>query len=163
MRLILVIAAAAALTLAWPAAQPLVIYNHSPSVAIGYYVRSATPPHVGAYVTVRAAAVAPGYAALRRFAGPRDWFIKRVAAVGGAHVCTHGQHVTIGDRVLMRLRHDGQERPLPAWTGCRFLAANEYFLLGDSPDSFDSRYWGPVSAQQIEGVWRRLWATQQED
>jgi type IV secretory pathway protease TraF len=36
------------------------------------------------------------------------------------------------------------------------LAANEVLLLGDTADSFDGRYWGPVSVDLIEGVWRKL-------
>ena len=40
--------------------------------------------------------------------------------------------------------------------GCRTLSGNEVFLMGDTPDSFDSRYFGPVSADDIEGVWRQV-------
>ena len=31
------------------------------------------------------------------------------------------------------------------------LKDNEYFMVGETPDSFDSRYWGPISQSQIEG------------
>lgn len=34
------------------------------------------------------------------------------------------------------------------------LAVDEVFLMGDTPDSFDSRYFGPVNTADIEGVWR---------
>jgi signal peptidase I len=33
------------------------------------------------------------------------------------------------------------------------LADNEYFMLGDfSPNSYDSRFWGPVPAEDLRGV-----------
>ncbi|MBY0565718.1 MAG: S26 family signal peptidase [Hyphomonadaceae bacterium] len=44
---------------------------------------------------------------------------------------------------------------LPTWTGCRTLR-DEVFLLGDTPDSFDGRYWGPTSVELIEGAWRAI-------
>lgn len=31
------------------------------------------------------------------------------------------------------------------------LKDNEYFMVGETPDSFDSRYWGPITQSQIEG------------
>jgi type IV secretory pathway protease TraF len=47
-------------------------------------------------------------------------------------------------------------RVLPTWRGCRVLHDGEFFVIGDTPDSFDSRYFGVVRADQIEGVWRPL-------
>ena len=43
---------------------------------------------------------------------------------------------------------------LPVWRGCRRLAPDERFLLGDTPGSFDSRYFGPVRTRDLEGVFR---------
>ena len=43
---------------------------------------------------------------------------------------------------------------LPAWRGCRRLAPDERLLLGDTPASLDSRYFGPVRIAQIEGFYR---------
>ncbi|MGE0294633.1 MAG: S26 family signal peptidase [Hyphomonadaceae bacterium] len=40
--------------------------------------------------------------------------------------------------------------------GCRTLEADEVFLLGDTADSFDGRYWGPTRLQSISGVWTRF-------
>lgn len=31
------------------------------------------------------------------------------------------------------------------------LKNNEYFMVGETKDSFDSRYWGPITKSQIEG------------
>jgi type IV secretory pathway protease TraF len=62
-----------------------------------------------------------------------------------------------GVAVAQRRRHDSVGRALPTWSGCRTLSETEVFLLGDSEDSFDGRYWGVVRVDQIEGVWRPLW------
>lgn len=137
--------------------EPVLIFNSSPSVPTGFYLRTNTPPSPGVFVTVRAAAVAPAYAHARRFADPNDRFIKRVAAAAGVTVCAHGDMVTIGStHSLRRAAHDSVGRALPRWSGCRRLAAGEVFLLGDTADSFDSRYWGPASTSVIDGVWTPL-------
>lgn len=149
--------ALAAAALALPAAQDFLLYNHSPSVPVGFYVRSDAPPEPGAFVTVRALDVAPAAARTRRFDGLRDRFLKRVAAHAGDRVCAEGAVLVINEGpALPRRSHDSQGAALPAWNGCRTLAENEYLLLGDADDSFDGRYWGPVSRTQIEGVWRPL-------
>lgn len=138
-------------------ADPVLIHNASPSVPRGFYLRSAEAPRVGAYVTVRAARVAPAYARTRNFADPTDSFIKRVAAVGGTTVCAHGARVTIdGVSSVTRAASDSLGRPLPSWSGCLQLAPNQVFLLGQTDDSFDSRYWGPISTDEIDGVWDRI-------
>lgn len=135
---------------------PLILYNHSPSVPIGFYVRVARPPRLGDFVTVRARDVAAHYARQRHFDEPGDLFIKRVGAKAGARVCANGDYVTVASLRLMRHEHDNAGRVLPRWRGCRLLRRDELFLVGDTPDSFDARYWGPVSVAHIEGVWRPI-------
>jgi len=138
-------------------ARDWLIYNHTPSVPIGWYVRSSGEIARGAFVTVRAQDVAPDYAAARNFTDAGDRFIKHIAAIDGDSVCADGDAMRINDRtVANRAVHDSQGRALPHWSGCRTLTPDEIFLMGDTPDSFDSRYFGPVSVADIEGVWRRL-------
>lgn len=149
-----------------PRARDLVLYNHSPSMPVGLYWRvsaNAAPAHFakGTIVTVRAVAVAPEIAAVRHFDGPKNRFIKRVAATGGDRVCAAGKKLTINAdqqierRVALDANQSGKAAIL-AWSGCRVLAQNEVLLLGETEDSFDGRYWGPISIEQIEGVWRHL-------
>jgi len=160
-RLGLALASAGALfglaALAWPAAQEQFVYNHTPSVPVGFYVRTDARIERGAFVTVRARDVAPLAAAARDFAGLRNRFIKRVAAMQGDEVCAEGDHITINNGpAFVRRTHDSAGAPLARWHGCRILAAHEILLLGDTEDSFDGRYWGPVHQRTIEGVWRPL-------
>lgn len=177
-------AALAAAALAAP--RDLLLYNHSPSVPEGFYVRTSAPVTLGAFVTVRARNVAPDEARQRQFEDDSDRFIKRVAAAAGARVCGDGQRLTIsGDDIVVvgadeqqqiaaasEAAHDGHGRAAAVrilaveqggdhrspvgWRGCRVLTDGEVLLLGDTADSFDGRYWGPVSVHLIEGVWRRL-------
>lgn len=171
-RFILALAAvvAAALTAAaLTAPRDLVLYNHSPSVPEGLYLRTGAPVTVGAFVTVRARDVAPEQAHRRGFEDTTDRFIKRVAAVGGARVCSDGRRLVVGsdgdgvgddgdDRraVAIRVVDVRADQSTHGWRGCRVLDAGEVLLLGDTEDSFDGRYWGPISTQLIEGVWRRF-------
>ncbi len=171
-RFILALAAvvAAALTAAaLTAPRDLVLYNHSPSVPEGLYLRTGAPVTVGGFVTVRARDVAPEQAHQRSFEDAGDRFIKRVAAMGGARVCSDGRRLVVGsdgdgvgddgdDRraVAIRVVDVRADQSIHGWRGCRVLDAGEVLLLGDTEDSFDGRYWGPISTQLIEGVWRRF-------
>jgi len=179
-------AALAAAALAAP--RDLILYNPSPSVPQGLYVRTDAAVTVGAFVTVRPRDVAPEEARRRGFEDATDRFIKRVAAGAGARVCGDGRRLLVsGDNIVVigaedEHQHadvsvdddaggddyglhravavlspadDGRLR-LTAWRGCRVLGRGEVLLLGDTDDSFDGRYWGPVSVDLIEGVWRRL-------
>ncbi len=138
-------------------ARDVLLYNPSHSIPEGFYGRTSGPPTVGAIVTVRAIDVSPSYAELRDFNDPGDRFIKRVVAARGQVICGKGGEIAIdGISVVHRLERDAAGRELPRWEGCRVLGQGEFLLLGDTADSFDGRYWGPVSAQAIEGVWRPL-------
>lgn len=146
--------AVAALLFANGAHRDVVLFNHSPSVPVGLYVRESGALTRGAFVTVRARDVAPVEAASHNYDGERDRFIKRLAAVAGQDVCSDGRVLRIdGAEVAVVQRDAGAPQ---AWVGCRRLGASEILLLGDSADSFDGRYWGPINADLIEGVWRPL-------
>ncbi|MBX3430011.1 MAG: S26 family signal peptidase [Hyphomonadaceae bacterium] len=133
-----------------------VLFNDSPSVPTGFYRRVDEPVGRGAFVTVRAVDVAPGYAEAREFTDAGDRFVKRVAAVSGERVCAEGSRVAVGALQFERASYDSSGRALPSWSGCRVLRSDEVFLLGDTADSFDSRYFGVVRLEEIEGVWLPL-------
>ncbi|MGH6997913.1 MAG: S26 family signal peptidase, partial [Phenylobacterium sp.] len=66
-------------------------------------------------------------------------------------VCANGRSVTTPRRGVLLHGYDSQGRPLPAWSGCRSLGPGQVFLLGDSSDSFDARYFGPVHRADLRG------------
>lgn len=134
---------------------PPILLNTSSSLPRGIYLRASRPPELGSVVAVAAPIRAQGY--LATLGAPADaLLLKRVAATGGHHVCSHGRRLTVGPRQVDVLVHDRRGAVLPRWRQCRSLAADEVLLLGDSPMSFDGRYFGPVRLTDLKGVYRKL-------
>jgi len=102
---------------------------------------------------------AAALAAQRGYLPARVPLLKRVGAIAPQEVCITGQIVRIdGVPSAALLRADRWSRPLPAWQQCRRLRAGELFLLSaTNPASFDSRYFGPVSASAVIGVAHPVW------
>ena len=82
--------------------------------------------------------------------------MKSVAAVSGDQVCTDDGRLVINGQVRGPiLKQDRRGAALPRWTGCRRLRDGEVFVFSDRiPNSFDSRYFGPVNRAEIVGVFR---------
>ena len=149
--------------LAWAAfVQPLprLVYNPSDSVPIGWYrIGSSDALHVGAIVLTTLPPDAAALAAQRRYLPAHVPLLKRVGAVAPQHVCVFDALVWIDSvPVAAVLPADRLGRPLPSWPHCRRLEAGELFLLSSTnPASFDSRYFGLVSASAVIGVAHSLW------
>jgi len=135
--------------------KPVLLYNPSESAAVGWYrLRPDEPVVLGEQV----AAYAPEWA--RQLADERGYLpydyplIKTVWAVHGDGVCYNNQSVSIPKRPdIPVLGQDVLGRDMPQKSGCIVLGSGEYMLL--SPDvqmGFDSRYFGPVRAENILGV-----------
>ena len=157
--------------LAWAAfvsPLPRLTYNPSDSVAVGWYridpfdPRTASLPRplsVDSIVLVPLPATAAALAAQRGYLPTRVPLLKRVGAVAPQHVCIVAGQVRIdGVPTAAALPADRLGRPLPSWPHCRPLAEGELFLLSvTNPASFDSRYFGPVSASVLIGVAHPVW------
>lgn len=78
--------------------------------------------------------------------------IKRVAGHAGDRVCRHGADVSIDGASVAKARDaDSHGLALPSWDGCVTLADGQVFLLGDTPGSYDGRYFGVTSRAEIVG------------
>jgi conjugative transfer signal peptidase TraF len=139
---------------------PLIIYNASASAPIGFYrVLPADPIRRGDLILANIPESVRRLAADRGYLPANVHLVKRVAALDGNAVCARDRAVTIDGRPVGQQRvADGQGRPLPAWDGCRALGPGEFFLLMEGvPDSFDSRYFGPISTEAVIGRLVPLW------
>lgn len=136
------------------------IWNASASVPLGLYrVDTAQVLRVGDTVAVRPSPALARFMAKRRYVEANVPLLKPVAATNGATVCRIGLRVTIDGRTTVSaLARDRFGRPLPAWSGCYRLRPDQLLLIAPShPDSFDSRYFGPVDRSQILGRAAPMW------
>lgn len=166
---ILVTAGLAAAALVAPTLRPVtprLLWNASASTPIGLYlILPGAVPAIGDIV-----AVAPPDA-LARFLADGDYLpngvplLKHVAALTGQTVCRAGPVVTIdGMPVANALARDRRGRALPVWQGCRWLGADEIFLLNpEIRDSLDGRYFGPLPLSAVIGVAVPLWIEPPDD
>jgi conjugative transfer signal peptidase TraF len=163
MRRLSIIAMCGATALAlWPVenSSPLYIWNASESVPVGLYRLQ----EVGQLVVTELVAVRPPepLASFLDFNGylPSGLpMLKRVLALPGQIVCRTGLTIVVDSIEMGQARErDGRGRPLPVWQGCRVIAEGEVFLMNwQSAESFDGRYFGPISASAVIGQAIPVW------
>ena len=139
--------------------RPRLVWNASASVAVGLYRAVSGAPERGDFILVRIPKSIESLAAGRGYLPAGIPLIKRVAAVARDDVCAFDGAVIVNGEIVARQRKvDRAGRSLPRWNECRELVQGEFFLLGDAPDSFDSRYFGPVTSARAIGRLVPLWA-----
>jgi type IV secretory pathway protease TraF len=122
------------------------LWNVTRSVPTGLYSLSIEQPRVGKFAAIRLPGSFP-------YLPGGTVLIKRIAARAGYIVCRLGPIVSInGHPSAIARRADAAGRPLPRWGGCRRLSARQTFVLSPDPDSFDSRYFGPVDRRYVLGT-----------
>ena len=121
---------------------PWLVWNASASAPIGLYRVLPGAPRRGDLVLVYTPEGAAKLAAKRGYLPAGVPLIKRVVAMAGDRVCAFRGTIFVNDGAVARQR----------WRGCRELTKDELFLLMKAaPDSFDSRYFGPVTSGHIIG------------
>jgi conjugative transfer signal peptidase TraF len=145
---------------ALPQGRPWLVWNASASAPIGLYRVVAGPVERGDWVLVRPPEDVVVLAAERGYLPLGVPLVKRVAARAGDAVCARmGVLFINGQEVARPLVRDRAGRPMPRWRGCRSLGAEEIFLLLPPPDSFHSRYFGPVPRTLVIGRLTPLWTS----
>jgi conjugative transfer signal peptidase TraF len=141
------------------APRPLVLFNTSPSELFGFYLRSAAPPGPGRIVAFRPPAPARAYALAHLPEIGPGGILKHLVGRAGDRVCAEAGELRVNGRRVGAIRAvDRSGRPLPRWRGCVTLAADQYLAFSDRiPNSFDSRYYGPVARSDVIGVFTPLW------
>jgi conjugative transfer signal peptidase TraF len=143
------------------AGAPVLVWNASPSVPIGLYRVTTRPPLTGALAVIRLPDPLRILPETRGYLRKGALLIKPVAAGAGDTVCRHGSLVTINGRIAAHARTlDAVGRTLPAWSGCFRLGSDDIFVLSADPDSFDSRYIGPIDRAHVVGFALPIWVRQ---
>lgn len=139
--------------------EPRLVWNVSASAPVGLWsIAPDVPLRQGDMVLARMPQGARELAAARHYIPANVPLLKRIAARNGDEVCALGGRIYVnGDPVAKRLTHDRAGRILPQWEGCELLRSGRLLLLMDRPDSFDSRYFGPVARTAIIGKATPLW------
>ncbi|WP_041557990.1 conjugative transfer signal peptidase TraF [Novosphingobium sp. PP1Y] len=133
-------------TVAWLDPRPRLIWNASASAPIGLYrLQVGNQAARGDLVAIMPPRDLAQQMAKRRYLANGMPMLKRIAALPGQTVCRHGANVSIdGARVAVAHPRDRSGRPLPVWRGCHIVLAQQLFVINAVPDSFDSRYFGPI-------------------
>lgn len=151
---------------AWHRPDLRLIWNASASVPVGLY-RIVPADRID--VTDLAVVMPPdelaGFLAERGYLPRGLPLIKRVLALAGTTVCRSGAEIVAYGTTYGEARErDTHGRPLPVWQGCRTLHDGEAFFINwESPDSFDSRYFGPLPVSAIVGRAVPVWTTDAPD
>lgn len=132
------------------------LVNETPSVPRGLYRLTPARAGPGDIVAVRPPAAARAY--LTALGAPPDArLLKRMSAQAGETVCRRGHKLSWPRGAAIALAKDRAGRVLPRWSGCRRLGPDERLVVGDTSLSFDSRYFGPVTTADIDGVYEEVW------
>jgi conjugative transfer signal peptidase TraF len=152
------IAALAVLALCQAPGSPVLLWNPSASAPIGLYAVLRHPVGRGDRVALRLPDATAALAAERGYLPRGALLLKTIAAISGDHVCRLTSLLLINGRPrAVARRVDKAGRPLPRWHGCRRLRPGELLVLGESADSFDSRYLGPLPTSHVAGGAVALW------
>lgn len=142
--------------------------NTSKSIPLGLYWTSSTPVTKGEYVIfcppqrpVFDNARERGYIGSGFCPGDYGYMMKKVLAAKGDTVSVTPQGVTVNGALLpysKPLLADGVGRPLPRMSDERYtLGASELLLMTDSSaTSFDARYFGAITREQVKSVIRPI-------
>ena len=128
------------------------IYNASESAPVGFYWVDEGAISRGDYVYVYVPERVRKLVMERGYLPPDAPLVKRVAGLHGDRICRVGIEILFnGALVAAAKERDGLGRQMPDWHGCHILSEQTVFLLQDHPQSFDSRYFGPVDRRLIIG------------
>lgn len=132
---------------------PRLVWNVSESLPVGLYSIAQARPSRGDVVAIAPSGNAREMLADYGVLPAGRLLLKQVAAISGETVCRTRTSLSIEGVTVATARgftHDG--RALPAWSGCRRLAADEFLALAPHASSFDGRYFGPIPTSGIVGV-----------
>lgn len=134
------------------------IYNRTASLPLGWYWVEGGAPERGDLVALRVPASVERIVKERRYLPEGAFLVKTVVAMEGDEVCSRDGVFVVNGKALGRvLDHDSEGRDLPQAEVCGRVGPREVYVGSEHPQSFDSRAFGAVAAQDIKGKVKRLW------
>ena len=139
--------------------QVLLLYNYTDSLPHGFYFVEKRDFYKRGDMVVF-----PVPRSVRSLVDERQWLhekgflVKPLIGLKGDSVCTKHDRFSVGGHDFGGIQlHDEQGLPLPRYAVCGVLKAG--FLVGveGMPNSFDSRYFGPVPERSVIGVAIPFW------
>lgn len=137
----------------WMFCDSRLVYNTTASMPIGLYYKTSEPvvrksiilakPHKSDYILQ---AIKYGYIS------ENEILLKRVIGIPGDKVRITQEGIYVNDDLIANTRIfvvDTNKRPLIYKTLDKTLMNNEYIIVGDSEKSFDSRYFGIVTSDEV--------------
>lgn len=161
--------ALAAFGVGYPGLTPMpikLIWNASASAPIGFYTIDFNGPfEVTDLVAVDAPEPLATFLSDRGYLSKGVPLMKRILGVSGQTVCRTDLTITVdGIEVGSALVRDHAGRDLPVWQGCKRIYTGEFFAMNwQAGDSFDGRYFGLLSTDQIIGRAIPLWTDEDGD
>lgn len=134
---------------------PRLLWNATASVPVGLYtLHDAGQLQIGDLVALQSPEAISRLMVERGYIATGIPVLKRIAALSGQTICRENQLILIdGEVAANALSHDSKGRPLPVWTGCKVLSADEIFAMNaDIPDSFDGRYFGVIATSNVIAI-----------
>lgn len=140
-------------------AKLFLIYNYTPSVPVGWYVVYPCLPGNGDLALFDVPKPLQAMAYGRGYVPYGASILKPVVATKDDLVCVKNRIVSINsDVVAEALVTDSKGRALPVLNTCHTLGEGEIFVLAtDWQNSFDGRYFGVISGENIDGCGRKIW------
>ena len=124
--------------------------NLSPSIPVGLYLRQgSTSLRIGDTVVLRVSEEVRDLANRIGLLEHTKLLFKRVLAGPGEKFCFEGSVLEVGEREFGLRRETSKGLALPQLKGCSVLSPSEYLVIGDTEDSFDSRYFGAVREEDV--------------
>lgn len=84
--------------------------------------------------------------------GENCTILKPVVALYGNHVCIRENNVFVDQHIICVIKkYYAPGKKLPRIEFCNYLNVDQYFVISKHPRSFDSRYFGVISKENIKG------------
>lgn len=137
-------------------ARDKIFLNNSPSVPVGFYwKRNSSEIRKGDIVFFRIPKKTKEFLLSQGLLKePILFILKRVGGIEGDHIVIRNKKLSINGTLLYEVLETTSKgmplHPIPSLDYT--LKQGEYFLIGDSKQAYDSRYFGVVTREQIEGT-----------